>query len=139
MVKKNAAKEIKYIWDTGGLFLYFADHREAKSIMIKIQNSDVVGYIPKLVMVEFYYKTMEKLGKKIADYQTLLLKESKNNIIDFEYDDISEIGKLKSQYRNLSIVDCVISILSKNLYARIVTTDDDFKKIKGLQSTKLEF
>lgn len=68
-------------------------------------------------------------GKRIKSHNHFAIKN----------DDISEIGKLKSQYHNLSIVDNVISILSKNLHARIITTDDDYQKIKGVQFTKLEF
>ena len=135
----SKGKKINYLWDTGGLFLYFADHQEAKSIMIKIQNSEVEGYIPKLVLVEFYYKTMDNLGKKIADYQILLLRESKNVFVEIDYDDISNIGKLKSQYRDLSIVDSVICGLSRKLNAKIITTDDDFGKIKRIKYKKLEY
>lgn len=129
----------KYIWDTGGLFLYFGDHQVAKTFMTDIQNSTAEGYIPKLVLVEFYYKTLDNLGRKLADYQLLLIKESNNIIIEYDYEDISTVGKLKSKYRDLSIVDSVICGLSKKLNAIIITTDDDFGKVKGIKYNKLEY
>ncbi len=76
---------------------------------------------------------------KVADYQILLLRESKNVLIEFDYDDISYIGKLKSQYRKLSIVDSVVCSLSKKLNAKIITTDDDFGNIRGIKYLKLEY
>ena len=136
---KKSTKQANYLWDTGALFLFFADHQKAKAIMTNIHNSKAVGYIPRLVLVEFYYKTMEKLGKKTADYQTLLLKESKNNIITFDENDVSEIGKLKFDHRDLSIVDSVIGVISRNLKATIITTDNDFRNLKGVKYIKLEF
>jgi len=129
----------KYIWDTSGLFLHFGDHQVAKTFMTDIQNSIVEGYIPKLVLVEFYYKTLDNLGRKLADYQLLLIKESYNIIIEYDYEDISTIGKIKSKYRDLSIVDSVICGLSKKLNAIIITTDDDFGKVKGIKYNKLEY
>ena len=121
------------------MFLYFGDHQVAKAIMTDIQNSRAEGYIPKLVLIEFYYKTLDNLGRKLADYQLLLIKESYNIIIDYDYEDISTVGKIKSKYRNLSIVDSVICGLSKKLNAKIITTDDDFDKVKGIKYNKLEY
>lgn len=107
--------------------------------MTDVQNSKTEGYISKLVLIEFYYKTLDNLGRKLADYQLLLIKESNNIIIEYNYNDIASIGKLKSKYRNLSIVDSVICGLSKKLNATIITTDDDFDKVKGIKYNKLEY
>ncbi len=139
MVKKSKTNNKKYLWDTGALFLFFGGHRKAKTIMTEIENNDAIGYIPKLVLVEFYYKTMEKLGKITANYQLLLLKESKNIIIDFEENDIEKIGKIKLNYRDLSFVDSVIYTLGLSLNATIITTDSDFQKPGKVKSIKLEY
>ena len=138
MVKKSKSRKL-YLWDTGALCLYFADHFEAKALMKEIESDQATGYVPKLVLVEFYYKTMEKLGKQIAEYQLTLMKDSKNKIICFKGDHISEIGLLKLQNRDLSIVDSVIGILCKLYKARIITTDGDFDSLKEVKSINLEY
>ena len=138
MVKKSQSRKL-YLWDTGALFLYFADHSEAKALMKEIEGNQATGYVPQLVLVEFFYKTMEKLGKQIAEYQLTLMKDSKNKIIGFKENHISEIGLLKFKNRTLSIVDCVIGILSKQYRTRIITTDGDFDSLKDVKSVNLSY
>ena len=138
MVKKSKSQKL-YLWDTGALFLYFADHIEAKTLMKKIESSQAKGYIPQLVSVEFFYKTMEKLGKQTAEYQLTILKESKNNIVGIKDNQISDIGLIKLNNRSLSLVDCVIGVLCKHYKTIIITTDGDFDNLKEIKSINLKY
>lgn len=133
MVKSN------YFWDTGALILYFADHQKVKSLMIDIESEKTNGFITHLVLAEFYYKTQEAFGKKIADYRLLLLQDSKSKLVSIDFDDIAKIGRLKSKNRKLSMVDCVIGILAERLSATIITTDKEFANIKNIKSFKIEY
>ncbi|MCE7733266.1 MAG: type II toxin-antitoxin system VapC family toxin [Candidatus Heimdallarchaeota archaeon] len=138
MVKKSKSRKL-YLWDTGALFLYFADHSEARTLMQKIESSQARGFIPQLVLVEFFYKTMEKLGKQTAEYQLTILKESKNNIIGIKDNQISEIGLLKLSNRTMSMVDCVVGVLGKQYKTIIITTDGDFDNLKEIKSINLTY
>ena len=138
MVKKSKSQKL-YLWDTGALFLYFADHYEAKTLMKKIESIQARGYIPQLVLVEFFYKTMEKLGRQTAEYQLTILKESKNIIIGIKDDLISGIGLIKLSNRNLSLADCVIGVLCKLHKTIVITTDGDFDNLKELKSINLKY
>lgn len=136
---KGSKSQISYLWDTGALFLYFADHLEAKTLMEKIERDQAKGYIPQLVLVEFFYKTVEKLGKQVAEYQLILLKESKNSIVGMHDNQITDIGLLKLNNRTLSMVDCVIGVLSKLYKTTIITTDGDFDNLKMVKTINLSY
>lgn len=138
MVKKSKVIS-PYLWDTGALSLYFADHYEAKEIMKRIQEGKVTGYVPSLVLVEFFYKQIEKSGLKTAEHRLRLIRESKNTEIGLDQNRVTEIGLVKFSNRNMSIVDCVISVLSKKFIATIVTTDGDFDNLDGVKSVNLSY
>ena len=129
----------RFLWDTGALFLFFGGHDVCNEKMHEIEEGSSIGFIPRPVLIEFHYKTMEKLGKRIAAYQFSLLRESTNTIIDYDLDDVPAIASLKVRYKQLSYVDSIVCHLAITHRARIITSDGDFEKVKGVKTFKIQY
>lgn len=128
-----------YIWDTGALTLFFADHDEAKTLMREVKSGQSNGLVPSLILSEFYYKTWQKFGNQAAQVRTISLRENLLEILELENDDIFQIGELKIKNNVLSLADCVILTIAKRTKSTILTTDDPLNAIAGVKSKKLDF
>ena len=129
----------RYIWDTGALTLFFANHNQAKKIMTGIEQGKAMGYIPRIILAEFYYKTWQKFGKQAAYIRTNNLRNSKNVECLLDEDDIYSIGEYKVRSNLLSLADCVLLNEAGKNHAMIITTESEIAKIYKGKSTKLEF
>lgn len=127
------------VWDTGAITLFFADHAQAKDYMKKISQNQITGYVPRLILTEFYYKTTEKLGKEIAQIRIVALRNSKLIEEVMEEDDIFSIGSIKLSNNNLSLADCTLGSVAMKRKATILTTESGFDKMKAIHSIKLDY
>ena len=125
-----------YIWDTGALTLFFVQHAKAKKIMKEIVSGHHQGFVPRIVLTEFFYKTWQKFGEQAAQIQTINTKEVLTEIATNE-EDIFRIGALKVKNPLLSMVDATILHLSKKVSATILTTDQAICDVYGYRSQKL--
>lgn len=128
-----------FVWDTGALVLYFVDHDIAQKLMSEIVNERSVGYIPQIVYSEFYYKTWQTFGEQAAIVQTLSLRESELKEYILNETDLFRVGNAKIKYPILSIVDAIVLTTARATKSSIVTTDNGFSKIKGINIKKLNF
>ena len=130
---------MKYVWDTGALSLFFADHSDAKSLMRKITGGQARGHVPRIILAEFFYKTCQKLGKQVAEIRITALRHS--DIIEepLEENDIVHTGMLKIKYPELSLADCVVANLGIKHKATVVTTEKEMTGIEGLKVIKLDY
>lgn len=129
----------RYLWDTGALSLFFANHQEAVSLMKGVRSGESWGGIPTIVLVEFYYKTWQKFGERAAQMRVINLKEYGLEEIQFDGSDIYKIGGIKVRDNKLSIVDSVILALAKKSKATILTTDTPISNVSGYKVKKLEY
>ncbi len=127
------------VWDTGALSLYFADNKELKEYMRKIVSKKIKGYVPRLILAEFFYKTCQKLGKEIAQIRLVALRQAP--IIEESLDevDVFGVGMLKIKHSNLSLADCVLIQLGKRHHATILTTEKEITKIKDVKTKKISY
>ncbi len=128
----------KFIWDTGAISLFFMDHKKAKSLMQDIVDSRSIGYVPLIVLSEFYYKTCQKFGEQAAQIRTLALLEILEEIT-MTSDDKFEVGELKVKNSELSMVDAVILTLTERYRATLLTTDEPLTRVKGYKILKLDY
>lgn len=137
--RRNGNTLKRYIWDTGALTLFFANHAQAGKIMSAIKNNEAKGYIPRIILSEYYYKTWQKFGKQAAYIRTNNLRNSKNIECTIEKDDIYNIGEYKVKSSILSLADCVLLNTAKNNNCIIITTETEITKNYYLKSIKLRF
>jgi len=128
----------KYIWDTGALSLFFMNHKKTKSIMLEITDSKAQGFVPVIVLSEFYYKTWQKFGEQAAEVRTISLTDVLEEIT-LTSEDKFEIGELKIKNSELSIVDAIILTLTNKYGATLLTTDKPLTKVKGYTTLKLTY
>ena len=127
------------IWDTGALSLYFADHKETKRYMRQITVQKSFGYIPRLILAEFFYKTCQKLGKEVAQIRLVALRQVPIIEEAISEEEVLGIGMLKVKHSNLSLADCVLVQLATRHHATILTTEKPITTIKGIKAKRLSF
>lgn len=108
-------------------------------IMNEIKSGKSTGYLPQLVISEFYYKTCQKFGEQAALLRTKAIRDSMLEEYILTEKDTYVVGKAKLEYSFLSIVDAVVFATSKATKSTVITSDSDFQKIKGLKVKKLEY
>lgn len=128
----------KFIWDTGALSLFFMGHSKAKSIMLDIQNSKAQGFVPLIVISEFYYKTWQKFGKQAAEVRTISILDILEEIT-MTSEDKFDVGELKIKNPELSMVDAIILTLSDKYRATLLTTDTPITEVKGYTTKKFAY
>lgn len=129
----------KYLFDTGAITLYFANHNEIKKIFEDIQIGRASGIVPKIILVEYYYKTWQIFGKPAAELRTNAFRNSEIHVCDISDDDIFNAGKYKVRNNKFSIADCIAISCAVRENATILTTEDEMKKVKHLKVKKLNY
>ncbi len=127
------------IWDTGALSLFFANHPETKGYMQQIVVHKSIGYIPRLVLAEFFYKTCQKLGKRVAQIRLVALRQVPIIEEPISEEEVLGIGMLKVKHSNLSLADCVLIQLAKRYDATILTTEKPITTVKGIKAKKIPY
>ena len=127
------------IWDTGALSLFFADHTEAKGYMQQITVHKSIGYIPRLILAEFFYKTCQKLGKEVAQIRLVALRQVPIIEEPISEEEVLGIGMLKVEHSYLSLADCVLVQLAKRHHATILTTEKPITTVKGIKTKKISY
>ncbi|MHA1681623.1 MAG: PIN domain-containing protein [Promethearchaeota archaeon] len=119
-------------FDTGVLRLYLIADKRLERYKNQIANRNSKAFTSMVNMVELYYKTMEKLGTRVAESWYWRILNSDFTVIK----DISEsVGissaKLKLKYKKtLSFVDAVSLGLALKLKCTLLTTDSGIKETK---------
>ena len=125
------------IWDTGALSLFFANNPEAREYMQQIVAHKSIGYIPRLILAEFFFKTCQKLGKEVAQIRLVALRQVPIIEEPISEEEVLGIGMLKVKHSNLSLADCVLIQLAKRHQATILTTEKPITTVKGIKAKKI--
>jgi hypothetical protein len=62
---KRHLRKSRLIFDTGPIFLYFAEDKQVKEMFDEVKIGRAEGYTCEVNIAEFYYKTCEKFGEKL--------------------------------------------------------------------------
>jgi len=129
--------------DAGVIYLYYRKNAPEKvNILInKINNQNILAYVPKTTLVEVYKHLCVTEGKNFA---TSCISSFQHNITAHYISLTSELilmaGQLKCQYRlKLSYNDCIALAISLQKKAKFHTTEKNLPKIKNLQIIKYDF
>lgn len=127
-----------YIWDTGGLTLYFADHKKSKSLMNNCLENNI-GKIPQIILLEFYYLQWREFGKRVAKHRIEGLLGSKMEILVLNSEILFIAGEYKVKFPDLSIVDSMLAAFAKKKGSTVITTELPLSKLKGIKLMKLKW
>ncbi len=128
-----------YVLDAGVLALYFAGRDDAKRYIDEILSGRARGYMCEVNVAEFLYNYAKVFGWSAALVKHSLLRNSEIVIVSPDEKLTIEAAKLKLKYyKLLSLADCYLIALAKNLNATIITTDRDVKEVKEIPTILLE-
>jgi len=114
----------KYVLDAGVLALYFAGRRDSKKYIEEAYSSTAKAYMCEVNLAEFLYNYARVFGWEAAKIKHSLIRSSPIAIISTDEALTLAAAKLKlKHYSTLSLADCYLIALAKQLKATAVTTD----------------
>lgn len=124
--------ERNLVIDTGVLTLFFSGDQRVRPLFHDVETKRRNGYVTSVNLLEFYYKTCEKLGEDVAKlryYQCRQLLE----IVETNSDLSLLAGKEKCHHgSNLSLADCFALAATISLNGMLLTTDPELATIKDV-------
>ena len=128
---------MKEVLDTRFLTEYFysTDTESQKKIQRKLTElvARKEGILPTIVMAEITKITCERRGKDVAESRYQALMQSGLRIQNLTPAIAKEAGFLRSNCKNIPMVDCIIAATAAANQARILTDDPHFDDLKGIK------
>ena len=124
--------------DTGALMLHFADDRQIRETMTRIESVLLQSHTCEVNIAELYYKTCEVLGSDVAKIRSTTIRESRINVEMVDEVLTERAASLKCKYRGkISLVDAYILATSMEHKCRLITTDPTLKQLNVVLTTLL--
>jgi len=126
-----------FVFDTGALSLLYADERLGP-VVDQISSSRAEGFVPAVILAEFYYRNFRSPGREIAE---LWSKQVSQQLVVQEGDlELSlSAGQEKCKNNNLSLADSYALALTRRLRGILLTTDRELAKSKEINVRLLKF
>lgn len=120
-----------YVVDAGALSLHLIDDKRVKPYFDEVFQGRAQALIPDVNLAEYYYKTCQKLGKKVADLRYHQVRGSDLVLVATDEDLTLKAGEKKCKYGDrLSLADCFALALSELKGATLLTTDRELAKVE---------
>jgi len=119
----------KYVLDSGILPLYFAGRSDVGKFINDIYKGLAEGYMCEINVTEFLYNYARVFDWDAAVTKNRLLRTSPIRIVGVDENMSLEAAKLKlKRLTKLSLADCYLIALAKQLRATILTTDSTIQE-----------
>jgi len=119
----------RYVLDAGVLALYFAGYEEAKRYIDLAYSGEKV-YMCEVNVTEFLYNYARVFGWDAALVKHALIRNSPLVVKEIDEALTVEAARLKLKYYDkLSLADCYLFALAKQLKSSVVTTDSRVKEV----------
>jgi len=131
---------MKAVIDTRFFVVHFlAEDEETKGktrkILEGLQKEASVGFVPTVVVHEFYRFEMENFGRDVADMRVNAILKSKLNTVDLDSSTAIEAARLRCKYADLPMADAIIAATAIGTSSDFVLTDDrHIVRIKEVKS-----
>jgi predicted nucleic acid-binding protein len=129
---------MKSVLDTRFLIAHFFGPAElnkwTRVTLQNLQNGINVGFVPSIVIHEFYKFVFETKGQTIADMRIQYVLNSELASINLDPAIAVEAAKLRCKYAELPTADAIIAATAIVTSSDCVLTDD--KHIKQVKETK---
>lgn len=109
----------------------------AKTTLETFQQPKNKGFIPSIVILEFYKFLLTNLGKQDAELRVSSLLKLDLQIVDLDVSIAIEAAKLRCKYAELPTADAVIAATAIKTGCDYVLTDDNH--IKQIKETKIKW
>src|SRR4030066_53378 len=105
-----------------------------KTILENLQTKANTGFVPSIVIHEFYKLQLEDLGKDVAEMRANSILKSNLQVVNLDPSIAIEAAKLRCKYAELPTADAIITATAIKTSSDFVLTDD--KHIKQIKETK---
>lgn len=123
-----------YVFDAGALSLLLSGDERLSPYVNEISKGTAEAYISVVNLAELYYKTVEKLGREVAETWYFRILNSNLIVLSADASLAREAGTCKGRYRQtLSLADCFAMALTIKKEALLLTTDKDFERVKEIR------
>jgi predicted nucleic acid-binding protein len=128
-----------YVFDTGPLYLHFADDKRVKELFREVGAGAVAGYTAEPNLAELYYKTCETLGRDAALLRYTSIRRGEMVVVSPDENLTRNAGELKCAHRaQLSLADAYIIAVAKKIGGTLYTTDPRVAKLKIVPTHLIE-
>ena len=128
-----------YVFDTGPLYLHFADDRRVKEIFEEVSKGAAAGCTAEPNLAELYYKTCETLGRDTALLRYTSIRHGAVAVVSPDETLTRGAGELKCAHRDqLSLTDAYIVALAKRISGTLCTTDPRIAKLELVPTRLIE-
>ena len=122
--------------DTGVMMLHFADDKQVRATMARIQDGTLESHTCETNLAELYYKTCETFGSEVAELRTTAIRNSSIEIHNVDEILTERAGFLKCKYRGkISLADAYMLATSLEHRCRLITTDPALKELAVVPTT----
>ena len=105
-----------------------------KTILESLQTKANLGFVPSIVIHEFYKLQLEDLGKDVAEMRANSILKSNLQVVNLDPSIAIEAAKLQCKYAELPTADAIIAATAVKTSSDFILTDD--KHIKQIKETK---
>ena len=109
----------------------------AKTTLQTLQTKANIGFVPSIVIHEFYKLQLEDSGKEVAELRTSSLLKLDLKIVNLDISIAIQAAKLRCKYAELPTADAIIAATAIAMCCDYVLTDD--KHIKQIKETKTKW
>jgi predicted nucleic acid-binding protein len=109
----------------------------AKSTLDSFENKTIIGFVPSIVIHEYYKILMQTLGKEVAEIRVSAILKSQLEVVELDASIAVEAAKLRCKYAELPTADAIIAATAIQTSSNYILTDD--KHIKQIGETKTKW
>jgi uncharacterized protein len=126
---KNAKS---YAVDAGAISLYYSGDQKVRPYFDRILDGRTLGFISEVNLAEYYYKSVEKLGKQTTEIRYLQTRQSRFNIVSPDVSITRKAALWKVKRRDLSLADCFALATLEEKAQILLTTDPVFRELQDV-------
>jgi len=133
---------MRAVIDTRFLVVHFLAEDEetrgkTRKILEGLQREANLGFVPTIVVHEFYKFEMENFGRDVAEMRVNAILKSKLKTFDLDSSTAIEAARLRCRYAGLPMADAIIAATAIGTSSDFVITDD--RHIKEIREVKTKW
>lgn len=127
--------------DASALIAYLEDEPGAEMVDTMLGGSSDVCFAHSINLCEVYYGARREHGEQIAQEAIAMLRKTGLSIREEMDEDFWQAaGRIKADYRRVSLADCMCTALANRIGGEVVTADrHEFEALAAAGSCKVRF
>lgn len=131
---------MNYIYDANALIAYLEDEPGADLVDELLSNPANLAFAHSINLCEVYYGARREHGENAARKAIIELRNAGISIRDDMDEELwQSAGKLKADYRRISIADCFCAALAVRVDGEVITADKEYEPLCNDGVCKVRF